>query len=153
MATMTAIRTKRVAIVTYNRIGEGQYDNGVITGDGVELFVAQNGHKSKWAVSRDSSCEEKEETRVRMARRVISDLNLADMDHVYIYVGSNGGEEMIRQTRDLPAGKITYVMCDCSWSAKRRLINELGNAAADVIECECGGRDTLERIAKRVLGN
>ena len=152
MATKTKT-PKRIAIVTYNRIGEGQYENGVTRHNGTELFVAQNGHRSKWAVSPDSSESDKEETRIRMAQRVARDLNLADMDHVYIYVGSHGGEEMIRQTRDLPAAKITYVMCDCGWSAKRRLINDLGNAAAETVECECGGRNTLAQIARRVIGN
>ena len=153
MATATEERTKKVAIVTYNRIGEGQYENGVIRRNGVELFVAQNGHRSKWAAFAESTDAEKKEARIRTAQRVAKDLELADMDHVYVYVGSNGGEEMIRQTRDLPARKLTYVMCDCGWSSKRRLIQELGNSNADLMECECGGRDTLARIARQVLGN
>lgn len=140
---------KKVAIVTYNRIGEGQYDNGRISGKSVDLYVAQNGHKSKWAANPD--CGGKEEARSRTAKSVVRQVELTDMDHVYLYVGSDGGEEMIRATRELPAENITYVLCDCNWGHKRNMINSFGHGSSKVIECECGGRGTLAGIAAKLL--
>jgi hypothetical protein len=140
---------QRVAIVTYNRIGEGQYENGVMQRGGVDIYIAQNGHRTRWAA--DGS-NDKEATRRRVAGYVTKAFDLTDMSHVYLYVGSHGGEEAIRQTADIPATRITYVMCDCNLSTKQELIRSCGNAAAEVQMCECGGRDTLERILRQLLG-
>jgi hypothetical protein len=144
-------KLRKIAIVTYNRIGSGQYENGVITGKNVQVFIAQNGHRSKWAVHPDSDNEQGAETRARMSRNVLRQVELADMDRVYVYVGSNGGEEMILQTRDLPAEKVTYVMCDCSWGHKKGLIKKFGHEESGIIECECGGQITLEDLLKDLL--
>lgn len=142
---------QKIAVVTYNRVGEGQYDNGIVEGQSVTLFIAQNGHKSKWAAHPDGRSSEKEETRMHVARSVAKMVNLADMDHVYVYVGSNGGEAAISETRELPAEKVTYVMCSCNWGCKKNMIARFGHTGAQVIECECGGRETLAMIVKDLL--
>ena len=72
------------------------------------------------------------------------------MDHVYLYVGNSGGEDTIRQTKEISADKITYVMCDCNSGLKRRLIQEAGNANAELIYAECGGRETLQEILEKL---
>ena len=151
MPTKTAI--KKVAVVTYNRIGDGEFDNGIIERDHIQVFIAQNGHRSKWAATPGGyeGSEGREETRVRMAQRVAKEFNLKDMDHVYVYVGTSGGEEAIKQTQDISASKITYVLCDCNWGRKKDLIQNIGNGDAEVIECECGGCHTLAQVVKQLL--
>ncbi len=141
---------QKIAIVTYNRIGEGQYDNGLMERADKQIYIAQNGHKSKWAAGEGDSSD-KEARRKSAAGYVVKSLDLTDMDQVYLYVGKNGGEEAIRQTAQIPAEKITYVMCDCNWSEKTAMIGAHGNSGAKIQGCECGGRETLEQILKGLL--
>jgi hypothetical protein len=142
---------QKIAIVTYNRIGEGQYENGLMERADKQIYIAQNGHRSKWTANADDPSSEKEARRKSTVGYVVKSLDLADMDKVYLYVGSNGGEEAIRQTSQIPADKITYVMCSCNWSQKTAMISKYGNSGAKVQSCECGGRETLERILKDLL--
>ncbi len=141
----------KIAIVTYNRIGEGQYENGLMERADKQIYIAQNGHRSKWTAGGDSSNSEKERARKSVAGYVVKSLDLADMDQIYLYVGNSGGEEAIRQTAKIPAEKITYVMCDCNWSEKTSMISNYGNSGAKIQGCECGGRETLENILKQLL--
>ena len=138
---------KKIAIVTYNRVGDGRYLNGVMRRNGLELYFAQNGHLAKRA-ARD--CFDTYQ-RSRVAQSVAREFDLSQMDHSYIYVGAEGGEEAIRQTRHLHPDKVTYVMCDCNFSAKRALISNHGNTGARIMSCECGGRDTLAGIVEKLL--
>ena len=145
---------EKIAIVTYNRIGEGQYDNGLIEREDKQIFISQNGHKSKWAAANSDNSPDDEEARrrrVSVIGYVTKSIDLKDMDKIYLYVGNNGGEEAIRQTAEIPAEKITYVMCDCNWYAKHNMIVQKGNSNAEVMSCECGGRETLEKILKGLL--
>ena len=142
---------QKIAIVTYNRIGEGQYENGLMERDDKQIYIAQNGHRSKWAADGGSESE-KFDRRQSVAGYVAKSLDLTDMDQIFLYVGSNGGEEAIRQTAQIPADKITYVMCDCNWSRKNNMIREHGNISAKIEGCECGGQKTLDRILKGLLG-
>jgi len=141
---------EKIAIITYNRIGEGGYRNGRFVCDDKEIFIAQNGHRSKWAAGGGSD-EEKRKTRSRAAASVAKQVTLSDMNHIYLYVGATGGEEAIRQTAGILAEKITYVMCNCSSEKKRRMIKEFGNKDAKIVWCECGGRKTLAQIIKQLI--
>jgi len=148
---VTPKRKTRIAIVTYNRIGEGQYENGLMARGDKQIYIAQNGHRAKWTADADDDDEVKEARRKSTAGYVLKSFDLKSMDQIYLYVGSDGGEEAIRQTAEIPAKKITYVMCNCNWSQKNRMIAERGNGAAKIESCECGGRETLERILKQLL--
>ena len=141
----------KIAIVTYNRIGEGQYDNGLMQRSDKQIYLAQNGHKSKWTYSADDPSDQKAARRESMAGYVVGSVDLKDMDQIFLYVGSHGGEEAIRKTADIPAEKITYVMCNCNWSQKKAMISQHGNNAAKIQDCECGGQRTLEVILKGLL--
>lgn len=152
--TETATKLEKIAIVTYNRIGEGKYENGVLNARDKQIYIAQNGHLAKWAYNPNSGTrEEAIDARQRAARSVASQIALDEMDKIFIYVGNSGGEEAIRQTRGLPANKVTYVMCDCNMGQKKSMIRHLGNEDAKIIYCECGGRETLQRILDGILKN
>ncbi len=144
-------KTRRVAIVTYNRVGEGQFPNGVVKGDNLEVYFAQNGHLAKWTWSSEGTLEEQTSARKYTAASVVRSIDLSKMDEVYLYVGNNGGEEAIRQSAGLTSEKINYVMCGCNQQYKMDLIRRVGNQDAKVIWCECGGRETLENIATQLL--
>jgi hypothetical protein len=98
--------------------------------------------------------EEILESRSRVAKRTIDDamnISLKDMDKIFLYVGSGGGEEIILETGSLSAEKITYVMCDCNFWLKKRLIESIGNKDSEIIMSECGGQVTMEKILKSYL--
>ncbi|MEI6731983.1 MAG: hypothetical protein WCK90_04875 [archaeon] len=142
---------RRVAFVSYNRIGEaGQFPNDVIKKDGLEVYISQSGHGAKWAASGPGQ-DWKVEVRRNSAVSVASKYDLVDMDFSYVYVGKNGGEEAIRQTRNLSADKVAYVMCSCNSSGKRELIAQIGNSSARIIGCECGGQYTLGSLVEKTL--
>ncbi|HVY01682.1 MAG TPA: hypothetical protein VHA12_02885 [Candidatus Nanoarchaeia archaeon] len=143
--------TRKVAIVTYNRVGEGQFPNGIQSRPGLEVYFAQNGHLAKWTWSSEETLEEKERARKYTAAAVVRSIRLDEMDEVYLYVGNNGGEEAIRQSADLTSEKVNYVMCSCNYGYKKDLIRRIGNGKARIIECECGGRETLATIANQLL--
>jgi len=148
---MTEYAKKNVAIVTYNRIGRGQYENGLLEAKDCNIYIAQNGHRAKWAVDQDSAPTRSERARIRShaAKNALNQLDLQDMDHIYLYVGTHGAEDVIKETRDIPAEKISYVLCDCNYYRKKEMIESIGNKDAEVIDSECGGRETLERIVKK----
>lgn len=143
---------KKIAIITYNRIGDGQFDNGIIKKQHAWLHIAQNGHRSKWAADPDyGSGDGRNQTRSRTAAAVVAQFDLSVMNHTYVYVGASGGEEAIRQTRNLDPNKVTYVLCNCNYGTKKSMIRQHGNHGAAIMECECGGRKTLERVAQDLL--
>ncbi|MBU1030306.1 MAG: hypothetical protein ABIC91_08595 [Nanoarchaeota archaeon] len=146
---MSEKKLRKIAFITYNRIGDGQFENGVIEANGKQVFLSQNGHLSKWVAS--GTDEEKEKTRTSMSKRVMSALDIMSMDEVYIYVGSKGGEKVICMSKDLPVEKVSYVMCDCNEGYKKRLIRNIGNADSKIISCECGGRETMARLLKSYI--
>lgn len=144
---------ERIAIITYNVVGEGIYGD-VIRCDGREIYIVQNRHRSFWGADRSLPSGEIAESRNRIAKRTIDDamkLSLKDMDKIFLYVGSGGGEEIILETRMLPAEKITYIMCDCNLWLKEQLIESVGNADSKIIMSECGGQKTMEKILKSYL--
>ena len=142
---------KKIAVITYNRIGSGQYDNGVLETQNNQIYIAQNGHKTKWAVEGDKGIlEERTEIRSRSAIRAARDVDLKQMNHIFLYVGTYGSEDVIRETRGIPAEKLSYVLCDCNYDTKMRMINSIGNSDSEIINSECGGRETLERIIEKL---
>lgn len=90
---------EKIAIITYNRIGEGQYANGILKKKGKELHLFQNGHLSKWAVNRESGIQNPAPIRAQAITDILEDLNLEDMDKVYLYVGTSGSEKAIEMTK------------------------------------------------------
>jgi hypothetical protein len=78
---------------------------------------------------------------------------LPELDAVIIYVGDSGSEHTIKHAADhgLDPSKAIFVSCSCNRQGKAQLIREHGFEASPVIMCECGGRDTMYRMAKRFL--
>jgi hypothetical protein len=71
---------------------------------------------------------------------------LPEIDHVVVYVGANGSENAIALSAQLPADKVTYVMCSCEWHAKTTLVRRAGMSASRVIDCACGGHRAMRRL-------
>lgn len=69
----------------------------------------------------------------------------------YVYAGLNALEGAISMAKGLqsnaPGAPITVAACSCDWEKKRQL---LSGTDIRIVECECGGRETLGRIASQV---
>ena len=149
---------EKVAFVTYNKIGSDygppEYKNGIIKTESKEIHIFQNERETFAEWEREGSPMGEamaHAARTAAARAVTGKLRLEELDRIYLYVGASGGEKAIEQTRDLPASKLTYVMCDCDMKHKLNLIRVIGNADARVIRSECGGNFTLETVLKKEL--
>lgn len=148
---------KKIGIITYNRIGDGRYENGVIRRDNLELHICQHAKKEGHAIFKKSSGEDSGpgSRRSQAAKEVVENarktIDLKELDHVYLYVGKDTGTSVIGATAEIPAEKITYVTCSCNYKEKLNLIQRLGNEDAEIIGCECGGNETLTEIVEGLL--
>jgi len=141
---------KKIALITYNLVGDGKYPQ-VNKGEENDVYIAQGNSiaavKEQWRTDSDA-----QKIRADASKNAVQTINLEDMDKVYVYVGEKGGEEMIRQTLQVPTEKIVYVMCGHNSDAKNHLIYQYrGGYFSQKIICECGGRATLERILQDSL--
>ena len=142
-------KTQKIGIITYNCIGKGQYDNGWMNKNSKKYLIIQNGHKSHWAASSNDSKLNKKTRAGTVEYLLEGNMEvLKQLDHVFLYVGSNGAEVAIKLTKEIPAEKLTYVMCSCNSSTKKDLIKKYGHKDSEVLGCECGGHYTLEKLLK-----
>ncbi|MBU2523097.1 MAG: hypothetical protein KKE23_02285 [Nanoarchaeota archaeon] len=144
---------EQIAIITYNCIGNPQqYENGWTNYPGKKVLLMQNGHRSERAVAGSENSAMAERIRKSTLSYLLEGIKpiLPQLNHVYLYVGAHGAEGAIEMTKDIPAEKITYVMCKCNSYEKKALIREIGNKNAEIMSCECGGNYTLEKILKDI---
>ncbi len=75
------------------------------------------------------------------------------LDKFVIYVGSYGAEYAIElaQKSNIPVEKLMFVFCDCGLGKKRATLQRCGYSDAKVIDCECGGKDTMGQIYRKFL--
>lgn len=76
---------------------------------------------------------------------------IAEIEHVVVYVGSNGSERAIALAAQLPASKVTFVGCDCGLLQKEAMVQTAGLAAARRMLCECGGHRTMGQLFERFM--
>lgn len=135
---------KCTAFLTYNTVGEGLSSGWHEGPDGRRAFVLQNTKGSQWLVTKLS-----ESNLVRDQIGMLwSNLqeSLPNLDHVVVYVGDSGSERFIELATQLPAAKVTFVLCDCNLSYKTRAIRNSGLGEARQVRCECGGHRTMRRL-------
>lgn len=140
---------KRIALVTYNTVGEGRYPL-VNRGKHNVVYVLQG--KDRWAVKEPWRYDaEAQKTRAKVSQDIVKKIDLTKMDKVYVYVGEKGGSEIVRQTSTVPSDRIVYVMCGHNSDENYRVIEHYRGWSFSKMDCECGGRTTLEDLLKRFL--
>jgi hypothetical protein len=74
-------------------------------------------------------------------------VNPQDVEHIYLYVGLYAKEGALRAAQRLAGdgNRLTLVACDCDAGEKQAAANRIG---APIIWADCGGRGTLEEIAR-----
>ena len=142
---------QKVAFVTYNTVGDG-LASGWHGSNGRRALVLQNGSGERWAVDSFYRAEGADYSRRNHANHVVSEIDrlwgelqqsLSEIDHVVVYVGSNGSEHAIALAAQLPSSKVTFVGCGCGLPYKEAMIQTAGLADAKRMLCECGGHWTM----------
>lgn len=147
---------KNVAFLTYNTVGEG-LSNGWHGSNGRRALVLQNTKGSRWLAYQGSLDPDGHATEAGRVRDEISTLwdelqkGIADLDHVVVYVGSNGSEQAIALAAKLPEGKVTLVACGCGLFEKKVLARALGLANPRWVRSECGGHGTMGLLYERFM--
>lgn len=146
---------KAIAFVTYNTVGDGLSSGWHGSGDR-RAFVLQNSRGQAWGAReyRDvpTGNSRLESGCVNRVRDEIGNLwtnlqqALPELDHVVVYVGSQGSERAIALAAQLPADKVTFVGCDCGLAIKAVLIAAAGFDPSRLVLCECGGRRTMGEL-------
>lgn len=146
-----------VAFVTYNNLG-GAAGNGWHEQNGRKALVLQGTTGRPWLAdqtARKGSAQFAQD--VELVGNTIDDLwsqlsaSISDLDQVVVYVGDSGSENAIELAAQLPAEKVTFVLCSCGRSAKISRIQGKGLATASIVSCECGGRSTLGSMFRRFM--
>lgn len=130
-------KTGTVLILTYNDV-EG-FPNGVYGGGRLIVHSSDKRHFDKSASVMHN-----------LLHQLYHRINPEDVDHVFVYVGTNAKSQALSAARQLAEeSKITLVGCSCDKGEKEHFAAHRG---IEFILCECGGDKTLGRIAKIVLG-
>lgn len=146
-----------VAFLTYNTVGRGVAD-GWHEANGRRALVLQNTKGRAWLADQTAQRGSNAfAAGTNLVQNEIGDLwerlvkALPEIDHVVVYVGSDGSENAIRLASALPAGKVTFVRCSCGLSSKDGLIASYGLAAARKVGCECGGHATMGSLFREFM--
>jgi len=137
---------EKIAFVTYNTVGDGEYKNGIIKGRDYEITLFQDPEKVIWRPSGDMNQEQKntkQRAQLETIDSILSEFPFEKMDHVYLYIGKKRTEDLIKRTAELSPEQITYVTCGCDFGRKNRLIGKYGCFEANVIRSDCGGRNSM----------
>lgn len=132
-----------VAFVTYNAVGDG-LSSGWHGSPGRRALVLQNtrgeGTRSTGPIG---AAARREQSSILWGQLQEA---LPELDHVVVYVGTEGSERAIALAAQLPADKVTFVGCDCGLVIKTALIAAAGLIDAQLVLCECGGHRTMRRL-------
>lgn len=141
---------KHIAFVTYNAVGN--LSSGWHDRDGRRALVLQNTKGRSWAAQQGPQSPDELAAGAGTVRNEIDALwgqlqnALPNLDHIVVYVGASGSEQAIALASSLPASKVTFVGCDCSYGSKVAAIRRSGLTEARWVWCECGGHWTMGRL-------
>lgn len=141
---------KKFAFVTYNTLPN--FSNGWMEGcDGNHALIVQD-TKGDGALSHGRRTRSLDEVRGAIASRWDDlDESLPTLDHLVVYVGSNGSEVAIERAAKLPVEKLTFVGCSCGIDRKEAMLQAVGLEGARRFLCECGGHRTMEQMIQQFL--
>lgn len=77
---------------------------------------------------------------------------LDTLDHVVLYIGDSTAEKVINLARQIPAPKLTFVMCDCNLHWKQQMISNVGLHEANMVVIrQCGGESAMGTFFRAFL--
>lgn len=147
----------KVAFFSYNAFVSNTV-NGWNNGTNNNVLLVQDPQGRPWGtqqtgISTDEMAQESVSAIENGWQGMASEIN--NLDKLYIYVGSYGAEHAIKLAREnnIPSEKVTFVMCDCQLGNKKSMIQKCNYQDAEVIMCECGGRDTMATLYYKYMKN
>ena len=104
---------EQIAIITYNRVGGGQYQNGWLEYPRKKALLIQNKEGARiglplWMFVTNPNAKEICKTKMESLFEGMTS-TLKQMDQIYVYVGLGGANDAIRLTKDLPPQKISSI--------------------------------------------
>lgn len=149
---------KKVALFSYNTfVSNGT--NGWNQGKNNQVLLIQDSEGRRWGTQQRgiSTTEMAQEsvTAIENGWQGLLASEINNLDHLYIYVGSYGAEHAIKLSREnnIPSDKVTFIMCDCGLRKKNQMIQNCNYNDAEVIMCECGGRETMGDMYHNFMNN
>lgn len=141
----------KIAFVTYNTLPN--FSNGWVEGRGgtCSALIVQD-TKGDGALSHGTRTRSTDEVRDAIVSRWDElDESLPTLDHLVVYVGSNGSEVAIERAAKLSVDKLTFVGCSCGIDRKEEMLRAVGLGGARRFLCECGGHRTMEQMIRQFL--
>lgn len=145
----------KVAMFSYNGFVSGER-NGWKVGANNDLLLIQDPEGRPWGTTQSglsiSGMTSESHSAIGTAWQAL-EAEIPKLDKFIIYVGSYGAERAIELAKqnNIPAGKITFVMCDCGLSNKLQSIRKCSYEVSTQVMCECGGRSTMNRLYQEYM--
>lgn len=145
----------RIAMFSYNGFVSSER-NGWKQGVSNEILLIQDPEGRPWGTTQSgiSTSEMSRESHsvIENAWQAL-EAEIPTLDKFIIYVGSYGAERAIELAKqnNIPANKITFVMCDCGLSNKLQIISRCSYKDSAQMMCECGGRSTMNCLYQKYL--
>jgi hypothetical protein len=135
---------KATIIVTYNSVEN--YPAGTYVGKNGPLVIYSHENTKTWG-ERDA-----ERKLSQISHQLYGKADPSDVKEIFMYVGlyAKRGALAAASRFARQGNKVTLVACDCDSESKRALAEDIG---AKLVWSECGGRQTLKRIAEETLAN
>ncbi len=156
--------SKKVAFVSYNEIYGAQSNGWTRRDERSALVLAKRNQASLFdsfaSIINLSSLEtapaqlanEREQCQADAASAQTELRSVLDeLDHVVLYMGLIAADSCLRLAQDIPVGKVTFVMCDCSLLAKLSRLSSAGFDSSGWVESECSGQTTMGEILSSFL--
>lgn len=152
----------KIAMISYNMFVDGE-SNGWKKKGRNRVLLLQNSTGKKWGTTQTLPGSRAEATKLWEAETaaIVDPLweqlkkELATIDKVVFYVGSDGAERVIELAREngLTPERAIFVMCDCNMGVKMGAVRQHGFSSSQIVNCSCGGHDAMRRIYDGALAH
>ncbi len=145
----------KIGMFSYNAFISSERSNGWKTIGDNSIFLMQDPKGRPFATTQRGQAS----AMIEETRNIIDNAwdafaaEMPDLEKIIIYVGSLGAERAIELAKEtgISSEKLLFVFCDCELETKMNSIKECGYEDAKIIDCECGGNNTMCSIFKRFL--
>ena len=148
----------RIAMISYNTFVDNE-QNGWKNNGNNSVLLLQNTDGSRWGVDQGATNAAELQAGADDCVSKVNDLwsqlvvALPELDKVVFYVGSYGAERAIELAAEhgLTPDRAVFVFCDCNMARKMEVVRSRGFSSSRVVDCECGGHNTMRYLYDNAL--